>query len=90
MDGFRLDFRVGDGWIQTGLQSWRWMDLDWSLDLSLDWIQTEIGQGNSRSKQYQNQAASWKEGGEGEEGKRDLFFYTFLLERLDDEDEEDD
>ena len=44
MDGFRLDFRVGDGWIQTGLQSWRWMDLDWSLDLSLDWIQTEIGQ----------------------------------------------
>ena len=79
-----------NGWIQTGLQSWRWMDLDWSLDLSLDWIQTEIGQGNSRSKQYQNQAASWKEGGAGEEGKRDLFFYTFLLERLDDEDEEDD
>ena len=59
MDGFRLDFRVGDGWIQTGLQSWRWMDLDWTLELEmdgfrlefrlefrldLDWIQTEIGQ----------------------------------------------
>ena len=75
MDGFRLEFR-----------------LEFRLDLDWDWSRysSEIGQGNSRSKQYQNQAASWKEGGEGEEGKRDLFFYTFLLERLDDEDEEDD
>ena len=98
MDGFRLDFRVGDGWIQTGLQSWRWMDLDWSLDLSLDWIQTEIGQdipvilvkvtpGQSNTKTRQQ--VGKKE--EQEKKERETFsFIYFLLERLDDEDEEDD
>ena len=69
MDGFRLEFR-----------------LEFRLDL--DWIQTEIGQdipvrlvkvtpGQSNTKTRQ-----WKEGGEGEEGKRDLFFYIFSFREI--------
>ena len=45
MDGFRPEFTIGDGWIQTRVYNWRWMDLDQDLDMSLQWIQTEIGQG---------------------------------------------
>ena len=63
-----------NGWIQTGLQSWRWMDLDW--------VQTDVTPGQNNQKQYQNQAASWKEGGAGEEGKRDLFFYIFSFREI--------
>ena len=85
MDGFRLDFTIGDGWIQTGVQSCRWMDLDWSLELQMDGFRlmlVKVTPGHNNQKQNQNQAASWKEGGAGEEGKRDLFFYIFSFREI--------
>ena len=55
-----------NGWIQTGLLHWRWINLDWTfalemdgfrldftmdLDLSLQWIQTGIGLGGERREE---------------------------------------
>ena len=75
-----------NGWIQTGLLHWRWINLDWTfalemagfrleftmdLDLSLQWIQTGIGQDNTRSKQGNSRPKPGL-GGEGEEKKRTI------------------
>ena len=66
------------------------MDLDWSLELQMDGFRLMLvkvtpGQSNTKTRQQVGK----KE--EQEKKERETFsFIYFLLERLDDEDEEDD
>ena len=66
-----------------------YLDLDIGQDIPMILVKVTPGQhqvkvtpGHNNTNQNQNQAASWKEGGAGEEGKRDLFFYIFSFREI--------